>query len=76
MLTALLAGVAAGLGIAVPVGAIAVLILDLGARRGFLPAFAAGSGAATADLLYASLAAFACRWAPARSMPASWVSRC
>lgn len=59
MLTALPAGVAAGLGIAVPVGAIAVLILDLGARRGFLPAFAAGSGAATADLLYASLAAFA-----------------
>ena len=59
MLSALLAGVAAGLGIAVPVGAIGVLILDLGARRGFLPAFAAGSGAATADLLYASLAAFA-----------------
>lgn len=59
MLSALLAGMAAGLGIAVPVGAIGVLILDLATRRGFLPAFAAGSGAATADLLYASLAAFA-----------------
>ncbi|HWH31394.1 MAG TPA: hypothetical protein VNU01_01850 [Egibacteraceae bacterium] len=34
-------------------GAIAVPILDLGSRRGFLPAFAAGSGAASADQLYA-----------------------
>lgn len=59
MLPALLAGVLAGLGIAVPVGAIAVLILDLGARRGFGAAFAAGSGAASADLLYATLAVFA-----------------
>lgn len=59
MTSALLAGVLAGLGIAVPVGAIAVLILDVGSRRGFLPAFAAGSGAASADLLYATLAAFA-----------------
>lgn len=52
-------GVVAGLGIAVPVGAIAVLIVDLGVRRGFRPAFAAGLGAASADLLYASLAAVA-----------------
>lgn len=59
MLSAFGAGALAGLGIAVPVGAIAVLLIDLGARRGFLPAFAAGSGAASADLLYASLAAFA-----------------
>ncbi len=55
-MNAFLTGVAAGYGIAVPVGAIAVLIMDLGIRRGFLPAFAAGAGAATADLLYASLA--------------------
>lgn len=57
--SALLAGMLAGLGIAVPVGAIAILILDIGARRGFRAAFAAGTGAASADLLYAGLAAFA-----------------
>jgi arginine exporter protein ArgO len=51
-----LTGVAAGYGIAIPVGAIALLIMDIGIRRGFWPAFAAGAGAATADLLYAALA--------------------
>jgi arginine exporter protein ArgO len=51
-----LAGVAAGYGIATPVGAIALLIMDLGIRRGFWPAFAAGAGAATAELLYSALA--------------------
>lgn len=50
-------GVVAGYGIAVPVGPIAVLLLDLGIRRGFRAAFAGGLGAATADLLYAGLAA-------------------
>lgn len=54
---AFLSGVAAGYGIAVPVGAIAVLIIDTGARLGFPSGFAAGLGAATADLLYAGLAA-------------------
>lgn len=49
----------AGYGIAIPVGAIAVLILELGMRGGFRPAFAAGSGAAAADLTYAALAALA-----------------
>jgi threonine/homoserine/homoserine lactone efflux protein len=53
---AFLTGVAAGYGIAIPVGAIAVLIMDLGIRRGFWPAFAAGAGTATADFLYAGLA--------------------
>jgi arginine exporter protein ArgO len=53
---AFLTGVAAGYGIAIPVGAIAVLIMDLGIRRGFWPAFAAGAGTATADLLYSALA--------------------
>ena len=52
-------GVLAGYGIAVPVGAIAVLIVDMGLRRGFRPAFMAGAGAASADFLYASLAALA-----------------
>ena len=49
----------AGYGIAIPVGAIAVLILETGMRRGFRPAFAAGTGAAAADLTYAALAALA-----------------
>jgi arginine exporter protein ArgO len=49
----------AGYGIAIPVGAIAVLILEIGMRRGFRPAFAAGTGAAAADLTYATLAVLA-----------------
>jgi len=53
----LLAGVAAGYGITIPVGAIALLILDTGIRRGMRPALAAGAGAATADGVYAALAA-------------------
>ena len=56
MIDALIAGVFAGLAIAIPVGAIAVLIIDLGIRHGFRPAAAAGAGAATADGLYASVA--------------------
>jgi len=55
----LVEGVLAGYGIAIPVGPIAVLIMDTAVRRGFAPAAVAGLGAATADLLYASLAAFA-----------------
>jgi arginine exporter protein ArgO len=53
---ALLTGVLAGFGIAIPVGAIAVLIVEVGIRCGFRCAFFAGAGAATADLLYATLA--------------------
>jgi arginine exporter protein ArgO len=53
---AFMTGVAAGYGIAIPVGAIAILIMDVGIRRGFAPAFSAGAGAATADLFYAALA--------------------
>lgn len=37
----LVEGILAGFGIAIPVGPIAVLIVDLGVRRGFRPAFAA-----------------------------------
>ncbi len=53
---AFLTGILAGYGIAIPVGAIAVLIVDVGLKHGFRPAFFAGAGAATADLLYAGLA--------------------
>jgi arginine exporter protein ArgO len=56
MLRALLTGIIAGYGIAIPVGAIAVLIVETGMRCGFRCAAFAGAGAATADLLYAALA--------------------
>lgn len=49
-------GVLAGYGIAIPVGAIAILIVDLALRRGFAAGFMAGAGAATADFVYALLA--------------------
>lgn len=52
-------GVLAGYGIAIPVGAIAILIVETGLRLGFRAGFAAGAGAATADLVYAALAAVA-----------------
>jgi threonine/homoserine/homoserine lactone efflux protein len=58
-MAALLEGVLAGYGIAIPVGAIAVLILDVSLRRGFGVGFMAGAGAAFADFLYAALAAVA-----------------
>ncbi len=51
-----LTGVVAGYGIAIPVGAIAILIVQVGIKCGFRCAFAAGAGAATADLAYAGLA--------------------
>lgn len=53
---AFVTGVVAGYGIAIPVGAIAVLIVEVGIRCGFRCGFFAGAGAATADLLYAGLA--------------------
>ncbi|MCI0346678.1 MAG: LysE family transporter [Chloroflexi bacterium] len=59
MTSAFLTGAVAGAAIAIPVGAIALLIIDLGLRRGFRSAAAAGLGAATADGLYATLAALA-----------------
>jgi arginine exporter protein ArgO len=54
---AVVAGIVAGYGIAIPVGAIAVLIVDLGSREGFRSGAAAGLGAATADGVYAAVAA-------------------
>ncbi|MFI5837327.1 LysE family transporter [Micromonospora sp. NPDC051300] len=57
MTGAFLAGLVAGYGVAVPVGAIAVLILGLSARHGFRVGAAAALAVATADGLYAALAA-------------------
>ncbi|MCX5214435.1 hypothetical protein OG689_35130 [Kitasatospora sp. NBC_00240] len=52
---ALLAGGAAGLGVALPLGAVGVLLLEEG-RRGWRAAAAAAAAVASADLLYAALA--------------------
>jgi len=58
-MNALAAGMLAGLAVAIPLGAIGVLIVDLGVRGGFRPAFMAGLGTALADGLYATVAAVA-----------------
>lgn len=52
-------GVVAGFGIAIPVGAIAILIVDSSLRQGFRTGFAAGAGAATVDFIYALMAVLA-----------------
>ncbi|MGV9214628.1 LysE family transporter [Micromonospora sp. RB23] len=54
---AFLAGLVAGYGVAIPVGAIAILILGLSARTSFRVGAAAALAVATADGLYASVAA-------------------
>ncbi|MDQ3952777.1 MAG: LysE family transporter [Actinomycetota bacterium] len=56
MPSAFFEGALAGYGIAIPVGAIGVLLVDLAMRRGFGPAAAAATGVATADLVYALVA--------------------
>jgi threonine/homoserine/homoserine lactone efflux protein len=58
-LDAFLSGIIAGYGIAIPVGPIAILIIELGLSRGFRVALSAGAGAASADLIYATIAALA-----------------
>jgi len=54
---AFVAGLAAGLAVAVPLGAVGTLVLDLGLRHGARTALAAGMGVATVDGLYAAAAA-------------------
>jgi len=56
VVTSFVAGALAGWAIAIPVGAVAVLIVEIGIRRGFRIAAAAGAGAASADGIYAALA--------------------
>jgi arginine exporter protein ArgO len=53
---ALVSGLLAGYGIAVPVGAIAVLVIALSARTSLAVGAGAGLGAAVADGLYATVA--------------------
>ncbi|GIJ77496.1 Arginine exporter protein ArgO [Micromonospora phaseoli] len=57
MTAVFLAGVVAGYGVAIPVGAIAVLILGLTARTSLRVGAAAALGVATADGIYAGAAA-------------------
>jgi threonine/homoserine/homoserine lactone efflux protein len=59
MVESLVDGVLAGYGIAIPVGAIAILIVTTGMSSGFPSGFSAGAGAATGDLVYAALAVVA-----------------
>jgi len=59
MLEPLVAGLLAGWGVAIPLGAMGVMVVDLGMRGGFRPAAAAAAGIATADFLYAAVAAAA-----------------
>ena len=56
MIDALILGAVAGYAIAIPFGPIAALILRTGMQRGLRAALAAGAGAATADLVYATAA--------------------
>ncbi|MCG5447895.1 MULTISPECIES: LysE family transporter [Micromonospora] len=56
MTRAFLAGLVAGYGVAIPVGAIAILILGLSARTSFRVGAAAALAVATADGLYAVVA--------------------
>ncbi len=56
MMTPFADGLLAGYGIAIPVGAVAILIVNSALLNGFATGFMAGAGAATADLLYAALA--------------------
>ena len=58
MTDVIIAGALAGLGVAIPVGAIAVLIIETTVRHGFRVGWAGGAGAATVDGSYALLAAF------------------
>jgi len=55
----LLSGLLAGWGVAIPLGAIGLMVVDVGMRAGMRPAAAAAAGVATADFLYAALAAAA-----------------
>ncbi|OYX54220.1 MAG: hypothetical protein B7Y93_06990 [Micrococcales bacterium 32-70-13] len=56
MLDALVAGVIAGYAIAIPVGAIAALLITLGAQHGARIAAGGAFGAATVDGVYATIA--------------------
>lgn len=57
-MSAFLDGLIAGYGIAIPLGAISILIVNLALEKGFRPGFVAGAGTATVDMICAILAVF------------------
>ncbi|MCC9305526.1 LysE family transporter [Kitasatospora sp. RB6PN24] len=78
MNAAVLAGLLAGYGIAVPVGAIGVLLLGLSARRGWRVGAGAALGVATADGVYAAVAVLgghsAAKFLAPASTPLRWAA--
>lgn len=58
MLQQLVAGVAMGLAMSAPIGAVNLLVIRTALARGFAPAFTAALGAIAADLAMATVAAF------------------
>lgn len=58
-LAAFSVGAGAGLGVAVPLGAVDVLLLHEGTARGWRPALAGATGVAVVDLVYAAVAVIA-----------------
>jgi threonine/homoserine/homoserine lactone efflux protein len=77
-MSAFVDGLLAGYGIAIPVGAVAILIINLSVRAGLLAGLTAGAGAATADLAYAALAmaagTAAAGWLAPYNRPLQWAS--
>lgn len=78
MIEALLAGLLAGYGVAVPVGAIGILIMGLSARTSLRVGAAAALGVATADGLYAAVAviggAALAGWIEPVAAPLRWIA--
>src|SRR5262249_17500567 len=78
MIDAAVAGALAGYGVAIPVGAIAALIISLSARSGLRVGAAAALGVATADGLYATVAVLAgaplSGWVAPFATPLRWVA--
>jgi arginine exporter protein ArgO len=78
MTAALLAGLVAGYGVAIPLGAIGTLLMSLGARTSLRIAAGAALGVAAADAIYALIAvlggASLARWIEPISAPLRWIA--
>ncbi len=61
----LLQGLLIGLGIAVPVGPVGLLVIQRTLAGGFRPGFLSGLGAAGADAVYGAIGGFGIGWATA-----------
>jgi arginine exporter protein ArgO len=73
MVSSFIEGLVAGFGIAIPFGPISVLIIETSIRKGLPFGLAAGAGAASADLLFASISAIAGAFVAAALAPYSTV---